>query len=201
MLRTRRSALAHLSFLASLALALSFLEDARAEQDKAGPPFADGPDEPKVAPRPKTRAWTVVNRPFTFSLSFAPGILEKGKVAEIVLTGIETPKTPDPRFGSTVPMIGAKLVAEISSPAGQLIRRYLMHPIPLTQGKYAFHFTPDEEGIHGLKIVGKLADGRSVSASLKVPVDVWPLPKELEGTGDSGGAVRRRVIRRPVTSQ
>lgn len=167
--------------------------------DQAAPPFADDPDAPKVPPKPERRAWTVETKPFTFASEFVPGIPEAGNVVEVTVSAIETPKTPDPRWGSTVPLSGAQLVAELSSPAGEVLRSYVLHPVPLAQGKYAFHFTATEAGIHGLSLKGKLADGRAVNAKMKVPVDVWPLPKELEGSGAAGAPTRRRALRRPVS--
>lgn len=187
-------------FIASLALALTAgLALADEPQGPKGPPFADGPDTPKVPPKPKRRAWVVVRAPLTFAFEFVPGIPAKDAVAEVTFAASEKPSTPDPRWGSAIPLAGANLVAELESPAGEVIERYVAHPVPLAQGKYAFHFTPTEEGVHGLRIVGTLADGRSVNAELKVPVDVWPLPKALEGTGDAAASSRRRAVRRPIS--
>lgn len=183
----------HLAVAATLIFAFGGL--AQAEEEKKGPPFADGPDTPKVPPKPETRTWTVVNAPFTFNFLFKPGIPALNEVVEIEVDGLEKPATPDPKYGSTVPMIGAKLVGAWISPAGETINRFWLHPVPLSQGKYALHLTPSADGIHELRISGTLADGRAVAATVKVPVDLWPLPKELEGSGDQSGSARRR---RPV---
>ncbi|MEO1232396.1 MAG: hypothetical protein AAFZ18_26220 [Myxococcota bacterium] len=183
------------------ALTVAVSGAALADDEQKGPPFADGPDAPKIPPRPKTRTWTVVKDAFTFTFQFDPGIGVRNEVLEVSVTSLETPTRPDPKWGSTVPLIGARMVAEHLSPAGEVLARYRMHEIPLVNGKYALHLTPSEEGLHGLRLRGRLADGREISAALKLPVDVWPLPKELEGKGDSGGAVRRRVVRKPLTGQ
>lgn len=184
----------------ALAVALGLGGAALAEDEQKGPPFADGPDAPKIPPRPKSRTWTVVKEAFTFTFQFEPGIGVSGKVLEVNMTSLEKPARPDPKWGSTVPLIGARMVAEHLSPAGEVVARYHMHEVPLVNGKYAFHVTPSEVGLHGLRLQGRLADGREVSAELKIPVDVWPLPKELDGTGDQGGAVRRRVVRKPMSN-
>lgn len=177
-----------------------FLVPTASAQTPSGPPFADGPDKPKLAPKPKSRNWTVVKKGFTYQFGFAPGIPAVGEVARIDMSGLEKPPVPHPKWGSTVPMTVSRLVAAVITPAGEIAQRYVMHPVPLENGKYAIHFTPTEKGIHTLKVEGKLADGRAVGAEVKVPVDVWPLPKDLEGTGDAGGAVRRRVVRKPITN-
>lgn len=198
--RTVRGAFA--LFVSVVAAGMLLAHPGRADEpEKSGPPFADGPDGPEVAPKPKTRAWTVVEGPFTFLFSFVPGIPEKDAVVEVMMSGLEKPSVPDPKWGTAVPLMDARFVAEHLSPAGEVVRRYLMHPIPLAQGKYGFHLTPEEVGIHGLRVVGRLADGRRAEANLKMPVDVWPLPKELEGSGDQGGTVRRTVVRKPITSK
>lgn len=166
---------------------------------KAGPPFADGPDAPAVAPRPATRTWGVEDGNRTFAFQFTPGIPEPGKVTEVLLAVTERPKVPDARWGMNVPQIDARLVAEWLSPAGQVLSRYLLHPMPLALSKYGFHVTPDEAGIHRLRLVGKLKSGEAVRVELKVPVDVWPLPEELAGAGKAA-ASRRPAVRRPVTA-
>ena len=165
------------------------------------PPFADGPEAPAVEPRPPVRTWGVEEKPFALALTFTPGIPEVGKVAEVSFKATETPKVPHPRFGSSVPLMDAKLIAELYSPAGELLARYRTHPVPLTQSQYAFHFTPTVEGIHEMRVTGKLADGRQISLKLDVPVDVWPLPEKLQGEGLSSTS-RRGPVRRggPVSN-
>jgi hypothetical protein len=101
------------------------------------------------------------------------------------------PKTPHPRFGNRVPIENASLTVEVSSPGGELVARFLAHPIPLSSGKYGLHFTPAQEGIYTLSIKGSTAEGKALVADIKLPVKVWPLPAELQGSGDeadkSGG--------------
>lgn len=183
-----------------LFVAVPFAPLSALAQAPAGPPFADGPDEPKLPPKPATRNWTVVKDAFTYQFAFQPGIPEAGKLTVVEMAGLEKPPVPDPKWGSTAPLVGAKFVVSLITPAGEIAERYVMHPVPLVDGKYALHLTPPGGGMYGLRVDGKLADGRKVQAEVKLPVDVWPLPKELEGTGDPGGAVRRRVVRKPVTN-
>jgi hypothetical protein len=59
------------------------------------------------------------------------------------------------------------------------------------------HFTPTQAGIYTIGVKGRTADGQDVAAELKMPVAVWPLPKELEGSGDPEGSNVRRVITQP----
>ncbi len=177
----------------------TFSLSAQADEAKKGPPFATGPGEKKLPPKPKVRDWTVKNGSFAFSFSFEPGIPDTNKVVEVTFTAAEIPKTPHPRYGNSVPLINADLVLEFRSPAGQTIARYLAHPMPLTKGKYGFHFTATEDGVHSLVLTGKTKQGTALSAEVKVPVNVWPLPKELEGTRDASVRTSRRVIRRPVS--
>ena len=64
--------------------------------------------------------------------------------------------------------------------------------MPLTKGRYGLHFTPSQEGLYTLTLKGKTAKGEALSAELKLPVKVWPLPAELEGTGAAGAGSGRR---------
>lgn len=195
-MRRLRTALALAPLVLPAVWALAAPPEAAA-QAPAKPPFAGEPDAPKVPPKPDLRTWAIRQAPFTLTLEFQPGIPTVGEVVEIRVAAIETPKTPHPRWGLTVPLTDAAMVATLTAPDGAPAGRYVVHPKPLAGGKYGFHFTPSKEGLHQLRIAGRLPDGRAIDVATKVPVDVWPLPAALEGTGDTTGAVRRRVIVKP----
>jgi hypothetical protein len=166
--------------------------------DKKKPPFADGPDEAaKPAEKPASRNWSVSNKTHAFTLSFAPGIPDANQTTEILVLANSIPKTPHPTFGTRVPLKDARLLLEFTNPAGEVVGRYLAHPIPLSAGKYGVHFTPTQAGLYTIGVKGKTAEGEDVAAELKMPVAVWPLPKELEGSGDPEGGNVRRVITQP----
>lgn len=168
------------------------------EDEKSGPPFADAPKE-EVKPKPASRTWNVTHKGFSYGFSFVPGIPDPQQVVEVLLVTNEVPKTPHPRFGNRVPVDGARITVEVTNPAGQLVGKFLAHPIPLSSSKYGFHVTPTQDGIYNLAVRGKTSDGKELAADLKMPVNVWPLPKELEGSGDGeAGPGVRSVIRMPV---
>jgi hypothetical protein len=168
--------------------------------EKKGPPFADGPDaKAETKPKPATRSWNVAAQGFAYTFSFAPGIPDPDQLAEILVVASELPKVPHPRYGNRLPVDGARITVEVTNPAGQLVGRYRAHPMPLSSSKYGLHFTPSQAGLYTLDLRGKTADGKELSATVKLPVATWPLPKELEGTGAADGASSvRSVIRTPV---
>ena len=107
----------------------------------------------------------------------------------------EIPKRPHPTFGSRVPIQEARLVIELSSPTGAVVGRYLAHDIPLSRGKYGIHITPAEDGIYTMTLRGSTPDGEALKGELKLPVNVWPLPEALQGSGAAGKKSGRR---RPI---
>ncbi len=160
-------------------------------------PFADGPDDEKAkAPKPPTRTWTVKEGNFAFTFDFKPGVPDPGQVVEVIVLATEGPKTPHPRYGNRIPLGGATFTVEATNPAGESIGRFRAHGFALQAGRYGLHMTPTTEGLYALDLAGKTSDGRDLRASLKLPVAVWPLPSELEGTGADVGAGPRR--RRPI---
>ncbi len=184
-----------LARIASVVLGALLLMGAGEGDDKKKPPFADNPDAKKETAKPATRNWSVTTKTHAFSLSFAPGIPDPNQTTEILIFANSIPKTPHPTYGTRVPLKDARLILEVTNPAGEMVGRYLAHPVPLSAGKYALHFTPTQNGIYQLRVKGRTAEGHDVSAQLKMPVAVWPLPKELEGSGDpEGGSVRRPII-------
>ena len=186
------------SRIATVLFSAFFLIGAGEGDDKKKPPFADGPEEKKEQPKPAVRSWSVATKTHAFSLNFAPGIPDANQTTEILIAANAIPKTPHPTFGTRVPLKNARLTIEVTNPAGQVVGTYLAHPIPLSAGKYGLHFTPSQSGIYSLAVKGRTADGQDVSAELKMPVAVWPLPKELEGSGDDEGGQRaRRPIMQP----
>ncbi len=166
---------------------------------------AEMPSEPpkaKVAPKPEVRNWTVNKNGYSFTFTFEPGIAMPGKVAEVKIQASKIPDTPHPQFGNRIPLKGARIAVEFVNPAGESIGNFKAHPLPLRRGHYGLHVTPNQGGVYEVWLRGKTAKGKALEADLKMPVDVWPLPKELQGSGaDSGGKGTRRVIRRPIISK
>ena len=154
--------------------------------EKKGPPFGEAPK--KEEPKPSERTWTVKTEEFEFSVAMKPGIPDPDQVTEVMINANAIPKTPHPRFGSRVPLEEANIIVEAMNPAGQLVGRYRAHSIPLASGKYGLHVTPSQEGIYTLSIRGTSADGKPLSADVKLPVKVWPLPAELRGSGDASSS-------------
>lgn len=170
---------------------------ARAEEEKkGGPPFGERPKSADK-PKPAERSWTVGQEgKFVFAFNFKPGIPSPDEVTEILFTANAIPKTPHPRFGSRVPLENADLVVEVTSPGGELIGRFRAHSIPGSAGKYGLHFTPAQDGIYVLALKGTTEDGAALTAQVKLPVNVWPLPADLEGTGeDKGSATGRKPVK------
>ncbi len=167
-----------------------------APTEKKGPPFADAQPDKAAAPKPAVRSWNVVQESeagkFAFAFDMKPGVPDPDQVTEILINANLIPKKRDPVFGSNVPLIDAKLIVDVTNPAGQLVGRFETHAMPLTKGRYGFHFTPSQEGIYTLTLKGKTAKGEALSGELKLPVKVWPLPAELEGSGAEGGSTGRR---------
>ncbi len=160
------------------------------------PPFADGPDTKPGGPKPANRTWTVNQDGFSYTFSFEPGIPDANQVTEITLFVNEVPKTPDPKFGNRVPLTNARITVEAVNPAGESLGRFLAHALPLAAGRYGMHLTPAQDGIYTLTLKGKTAAGKTLAAEVKLPVNVWPLPAELEGSGaaEAGGATVRRPL-------
>lgn len=169
---------------------------ASAAPEKKGPPFADAKPDAAQAPKPDRRVWNVVQESesgkFAYSFEMKPGVPDPEQVTEILINANAIPLKRDPEFGNNVPLIDARIVIEVTNPAGQLVGRYLSHAVPLTKGRYGLHFTPSQEGLYTLTLKGKTAKGEALSAELKLPVKVWPLPAELEGTGAAGAGSGRR---------
>ena len=159
-------------------------------------PFADGPDATKdVGPRPERRTWTVKSGSYAFTLEFNPGIPAANQVTEIMVLAGSIPKTPHPTYGNRIPLSDARITVEATNPAGQSIGRFLAHPFALQAGRYGLHLTPTQDGVYELFIQARTAEGEKVEARVKMPVNVWPLPKELEGGGeDVGNSGRRRPV-------
>jgi hypothetical protein len=150
--------------------------------EKKGPPFADkGPTQ--TTPKPGERTWTVKSGEFAFTVGMKPGIPDPDQVTEILIAANAVPKSPHPKFGNRVPLEGAQLIVEVSSPGGEVVAKFKAHEMPLAAGRYGIHFTPGQEGIYTLAIRGKSADGKTLVADVKLPVKVWPLPAELQGSG------------------
>jgi hypothetical protein len=169
---------------------------AMAEEEKKGPPFGERKKAPP--PKPAERQWTVTQegeRKFAFSFNFKPGIPDPDQLTEIMVNINEIPKRAHPTFGSSIPMQKARVELDLLSPGDEVVGRYLAHAIPLSRGTYGLHMTPAQDGVYTINLRGKLEDGTEVKASVKLPVNVWPLPKELQGAGTKTKTTSRR---RPI---
>ena len=144
-------------------------------------------------PKPGERQWSVKSGEFVFTLSMKPGIPDPDQVTEILIDANSIPKTPHPRYGKRVPLEDAKILVEVTSPSNEIVAKVLAHPMPLASGKYGLHVTPFKEGVYNLGIRATSADGKPISADVKLPVKIWPLPPELQGSGDS-----EKVERKPL---
>lgn len=168
-------------------------KDPAAVEEKKGPPFGEAPKAKESEPKPPERSWTVKSGEFELSVSMKPGIPDPDQLTEVMISANAIPKTPHPRFGSRVPLEGATVLVEVTSPAGEVVAKYVAHAMPLSSGRYGLHLTPKQEGLYTLGVRGTTADGKSFSGDVKLPVKVWPLPAELQGGGDvsdKGGSRR-----------
>jgi len=161
----------------------------------------DSPFEAKEKappPKPKTRSWTKKVKGelnFSYLFDFEPGIADADKLVEIFITINQLPQKSDVKFGKRVPQQNANIVIELIDADGKSVGRYKAHAVPFSRGKYGVHMTPKSDGIHTVKLSGKTEKGGDMSVEVKLPVNVWPLPKELEGTGDAPSSARRRPIK------
>jgi hypothetical protein len=177
------------TILLSLLLGAIAAGPAHADEEKK-PPFAEKPKAP--APKPSERTVEALQESkYAFGVRMKPAIPAPGEVTEITVSANAVPKTPHPTFGNRVPLESAEIWIEMTSPAGEVVGRYVAHPVPLAHGKFAFHFTPGQDGLYNIGIRGT-ADGKdSVQADAKLPVNVWPLPAELENASKQAGDTRR----------
>ncbi|MCK6547476.1 hypothetical protein L6R52_16630 [Myxococcota bacterium] len=184
-------------------LALAGVVNAEGEEKKAepateqkGPPFGEAPKKADDTPRPPDRSWTVKAGEFEIRVQMKPGVPDPDQLTEILVFANAIPKTPHPVYGSRVPLENASLTVTVESPARETVGRFVAHQMPQSTGRYGLHFTPKQEGIYSLAIRGTSADGKAVSADVKLPVKVWPLPAELQGAGDvDKGAGGRRPLK------
>ena len=149
-------------------------------------------------PKPKTRSWTTIEEgesKFSYLFDFAPGIAEADTLVEIYITINELPERAHVKFGKRVPQKNANLVAELFDAKGKSVGLYKVHGIPFSRGKYGVHMTPSSDGIHTIQLRGTSEAGKTLGTKVKLPVNVWPLPKELEGSGAAPASNRRRPIK------
>lgn len=168
-------------------------------QEPAPAPAAEPVPTPKPLPRPLERGDTLQvegskGSKFDISARFAPGVPNAEERTELILTINEVPKTPHPRYGTAVPVTGARVVVELKNPVGDVVARYLAHEIPMSAGKFGLHITPPQDGMLGLNIKGRIREGKTFEGTMRFPVNIWPLPDDMmsERTKTTGGG------RRPV---
>lgn len=158
----------------------------------AGPPFSDDPYADQVGERPEVRQWGVKSKDLAFVFVFEPGVPDPNQTTTIT---VEVQKA-NAGFGRQSRVEGASLVLSVVDPEGKDLGSQRLHALPLSRSKYATRLTPLKSGLYDLKVSGMTPQGKKVEVTCKFPVDVWPLPKELEGSGASGVASR---VRAPLT--
>lgn len=179
-----------------LAAGLVLATPASAEE-KPPPPTDQAKPEEAPPPKPANRNWTVKSGRFAVTFATTPGIPEPDQVAEVLILAGMVPEHADPRFGQNQPLKDARILIHLTDPKGET-ESYLAHPIPRAAGRYGIHFTPKHAGLYQLQLKGKTAKGQAVEAKMTLPVAVWPLPAELQGSGEAGGPRVRQVIRKPL---
>jgi len=164
----------------------------------AAPPFAGDPDAEELPPKPETRVWNVLSGSHAVSFMFEPGIPDPNQTTTITI--VPTKKGKGSGIGKAAAIEGAKMIVTVKSPEGEVVGRYRTHPNPLSKSKYGMHYTPAVEGVHTLEVKGKAPGGIRFEASTKMPVAVWPLPEDLQGSGDDvGGGGVKRPVTGPIT--
>jgi hypothetical protein len=161
------------------------------------PPFAGDPLAEEVGPRPASRKWNLKEGNIVLSFLFEPGI---PNVDQLTTITVVAQRQKGRSIVGRQRLEGADIELTFKTPDGRAIGRYQLHANPMSRAKYATHFTPTAEGVHEIVVSGKTADGTPLGGTLALPVDVWPLPEELEGTGAkiAGGGARAPVVRGPV---
>lgn len=183
--------------LATIWIAGAALLAFNASAEDGKPPFAEKAKPPP--PKPEERAWTTSqkgeDKTFQYDFLFKPGIPNPNQLTEVMVSVNEIPKRAHPQFGNRIPQQNADLVIELTSPAGEVVGRYRAHAIPLSRGKYGVHMTPKQDGLYTISVRGTTEAKDTLTTELKLPVNVWPLPKELEGTGEASRTARRRPVK------
>ncbi|NJK88051.1 MAG: hypothetical protein HC923_00755 [Myxococcales bacterium] len=184
------------TLLISMTLSFSMLQTGRLE---AAPPFAGDPNADRLPPKPESRAWNHKTSGLVVSFLFEPGVPDPNQVTTLTIVPSE-PVGGTGLVGRTRPLEGADIVVTVKDPSGKKLGRYRAHPNPLSKAKYGLHYTPAVRGVHTVEVEGKLPNGKTFLAEAALPVDVWPLPAELEGTGDKvQGAGIKRPLSGPVS--
>lgn len=160
----------------------------------AAPPFAGDPDADAVGPRPEKRTWGIAQGKIEVGFLFEPGIPTPGKV--MTITAVPEEVTGRGLAGRKR-IEGAEMVLTVTDPDGQEVGRFRLHAYPRAQAKYATHFTPTREGIYGLRLEGRTSAG-VLDGKLEMPVDIWPLPERLQGSGATK-VKTRTPLRGPIT--
>jgi hypothetical protein len=160
----------------------------------AAPPFAGDPDADAVGPRPEKRTWGIVQGKIEVGFLFEPGIPSPGEVMTITVVPQEVSGRG---LAGRKRIEDADLVLTVTDPEGREAGRFKLHAYPRAQAKYGTHFTPTQAGIYELRLEGRTRAG-ALDGRLEMPVDVWPLPERLEGSGEA--AVKTRTpMRGPIT--
>lgn len=186
-----------LAWLGATLLASAAFAQAPAPTTPAAPEKPAEAEKPPQRPAERTASLAVEGTKgskFDIGLRFAPGVPNADERTEIILTVNEVPKTPHPRYGTAVPVTGARVVVELTNPVGDIVARYLTHEIPLSAGKFGLHITPPQDGMLGLNVKGRTRDGKVFEGTLRFPVNVWPLPADMMDTKAKPSGGRRPVM-------
>lgn len=185
-----------MTLLAGFLISVSIPQPTAQAEDSSASPFKKKAKAPP--PKPQTRSWTAKvkgEQVFTYLFDFEPGIADTDKVVEIFITINEIPEKADIKFGKRIPQQNAEIVLELIDASEKTVGRYLAHAVPFSRGKYGVHLTAKSDGIHSLRLTGATEKGVVLNVEVKLPVNVWPLPDELKGTGDAPSSARRRPIK------
>ncbi|MEM6368698.1 MAG: hypothetical protein AAF851_10380 [Myxococcota bacterium] len=160
----------------------------------AAPPFAGDPDADAIGPRPEKRTWGIKQGKIEVGFLFEPGIPTTGEVMTITVVPEEVSGRG---LAGRKRIEGADMVLTVTDPEGKEVGRYRLHAYPRARAKYATHFTPTREGIYALRLEGRTSSG-TLDGRLEMPVDIWPLPERLQGSGATK-VQTRTPLRGPIT--
>ncbi|MCK5690512.1 hypothetical protein KAI87_14630, partial [Myxococcota bacterium] len=155
--------------------------------DKKGAKAAEAPAEapkPKPKPKPPLQRIRHAENGVSYKIVVRPGVPAVGKTFVVEVELAEILKVRHVRYGDRKPMDKADFQAILVAPKPKKRRAKRAAPIVRTgfkmkdAGTYGLTFTPTTAGLYSLHLRGKSSDGKIISYSMKMPVDVWPVPED-----------------------